>query len=945
MIKRKRKKKVNRGNSFLVVIATISFLAILTTALLVAIAMCYRMKAYDINTRDNFYYLEQAMDEIYEGVGAIAMDHLTAAYNETAEVMVYFDPVSKSYVTMDNTDANKLMKSTFVNKLKNDTRLTSANIENTLSKLISYSYNATTAKEGVQLTVGNVVWSGSTLTIQNLILKRQADYSTVNTTKGSGHKQTMKSSFIQSITTDLVISQPDFEIKFGPAESESELYDFVLIGDMGVEFNEIGTKVNVNGNVYAAADFYNKEYNKNTSTGVVATETEETRKKPLNNKINSYNAATLAKCDGVSEKSMYSGFYVSGAKVTVMADKFIVPGSIAAMNCGDLTVLKNPTGDDKEASKIWADGIVLGGYSRSIVHTSSYRGSNLKMTGDAYVYDDLEVNAVGSTFKLKGNYYGYNYATTDNRKYSDEFIAAATNRKYLNGLKINDGNYIGETTSGHLTGQAHYNSSAIIVNGDSATLDLSDTNNVYVAGQAYVELSKSATTQKYRATESATGDTLSLTAVSDDTTGDDIVSVDSYEYKDQSVDDNYTLSDIGGTATKTRLQDYRTGEGVSIKSNQLAYIPPYNIEGDETTGLYVKWPTELTSDPYFSTIWSDLEHIPLIKSVIGGNEYYFYDFSKASSTVTMNKFMEAYAALFTTYEPGYTRSNGERADLYDITNYEAFRVYKVLVDGKVYSNSAISVKRGSRVTITADSKQVSPLLEAKNALDTSLQPTGAASLTDSSTSSEKTAYAKGLTSGLQKEYKEMKMLLTNKSTNAAAVAFSYTADEGNITPINYYFNFEGLNGITEAGGTRGNLKRMQTLNSGYQVFLGEGDMNITSTKDSIKGIVICKGDVSFGSNIKEFEGLVVSGGKIRVEHSMNFVANREVIKSILRECDESRFIGDSSKDLSAICRLFRHYDLVAEDESTSDGVVPMKNMTSVLYEDMLAFDNWKKNVD
>ena len=79
-----RKRKVhNQGNTFIMVVATLSFLAVLVAAMLVAVALCYRLKAYDINARDNFYYLEQAMDEIYAGVGTEAMQHLNTAYDDT----------------------------------------------------------------------------------------------------------------------------------------------------------------------------------------------------------------------------------------------------------------------------------------------------------------------------------------------------------------------------------------------------------------------------------------------------------------------------------------------------------------------------------------------------------------------------------------------------------------------------------------------------------------------------------------------------------------------------------------------------------------------------------------------------------------------------------------------------------------------------------------------
>ena len=942
LIKPRGKRKSNQGNSFIVVVATISFLAVLVAALLVAVAMCFRLKAYDINSRDNFYYLEQAMDEIYEGVGAISMKHLNAAFDETSEVLVYYDTNTKSYVTMNNSDANKLMKSTYVNKLKSETRLKYENIKNTLYNMISNQYDALSAPEGVQISVDNVIWNDDVLTLKDIVLKREAEYSTVNTKKTTKPAAT---TFVQSITTDLTISVPDFEVNFDTVGTDiSELYDFVLISDMGVEVSGIGTSSEITGNIYAAADFYNKEYNKSSSDGIVQDEDEETRKQPLNNKVNSYSDDRLDDCDGVTEKSMYSGFYVSGAKVSIMADKIIVPGSIAAMNCANLNVVGSIEESGATETKVWADSIILGGYSRKAsASSSSYRGSTLKMRADSYVYDDLEVNATGSSFALSGAYYGYNYASTDNRKYSDEFIAASTNRKYTDDVKINDGNYIGDDASGgHLVGQAHYNSSSVVINGEDSTLDLSEVSTMYIAGQAYVEMSKASTTNTYVATEE--DDNLTLTAVTDTTPDDDSVEkvdIDTYSYENQS-DENYTLNEDG---TKTRIQDYRTGEALSIKSNQLAYIPPYNVKQDVDGSLYVEWPTILTHTDYFQDIWDDLSKVPVIKTVVSGSEYYFYDFSQAKDEVTMNRYMEEYAKLFDVIS-GTSHTTGELADFYNIREYEAFKVNNFSVDeNKIYSNSAISVKRDGKVTIKADSKSVAPLLEANSDLDASLQ--GTSDVTDTSSDVEKTIYAKNVTSGLQKQYKEMKMLLTDTSTNTAAVTYAYGADEGSITPINYYFNFEGLNGITEST-DRGNLQSKNRMNSGYVVFLGEGDVNVKADNvdGRVKGIVMCKGDVTFDSNVKEFEGLIVAGGKIIVNHSINFVANAEIIKSVLRECDESGNLS-GTEDLSAICALFRHYisDNTSTTPDSSSNVESMKSVTAVQYEDILAFKNWKKNVD
>ena len=114
-----KRRHANKGNSFIMVIATVSFLSVLVAAILVAIALCYRMRAIDLNSRDNFYYLEQAMDEIYAGVGGDTVNYLKQAYEETVEILVYYDPDSKSYITMDNKTAHDLMAKTLMQKISN----------------------------------------------------------------------------------------------------------------------------------------------------------------------------------------------------------------------------------------------------------------------------------------------------------------------------------------------------------------------------------------------------------------------------------------------------------------------------------------------------------------------------------------------------------------------------------------------------------------------------------------------------------------------------------------------------------------------------------------------------------------------------------------------------------------------------------------------------------
>lgn len=949
-----KKSKKNQGNSYIVVVATISFLSVLVAAILVAVALCYRLKAYDINARDNFYYLEQAMDEIYAGVGADSMNHLNAAYDETIEVIVYYDSKSKSYITMESDKANALLKDCFIKRVKED-----ANYANELAvkahfdSFLSNPYDKEDNPSGVQLSVNNVtVDNNKSVTIHNVILKREAQYSTMNTRKNGGLQDT----FVQTITTDLVISKPEFNVNFNMIGSElSDLYSFSMIADMGVEINNPQTKVNVTGNIYAAADFYNKDYN-GTSTGNEITATDDANYK----KVNSYSEDKLKECNGVNEKSMYSGIYIGGGDLVISAGKVIVPGSIAAMNGANL-LIAGISQSNASAADIWADSIVLGGYSllKDASSTSDETlGSVVSMRANCYMADDLEINAESSQFKLNGQYYGYNYASTDNRTYSDEFIKASKNRTFVDNTLA----AIKDATT--LEGQAHYNSSAIIVNGSKATLDLASVNAMYIAGQAYVELSKQTTTTSE--VTDADGNVSDYTVTNRN--GElEAVSVDTYDYKEAEVEtkdgtteyeDYYSVDSKG---KESNIQDYRTGEAISIKSNQLAYIPPTAVV-DEGGDLYYKVPSGMENLELFKDNWDDLSNIPVIKTVISGKKYYFFDFSTAATAKVknkdvMNEFIAAYAKMFIPEAEGEI-TQGEAYGLTDITKYQYFKINSLTVNEdekgeyNIYSNSAISVKNGDKITIKAKSSSIAALTQAVDNINENVRVQQGLAADDTSSAGllsaagDAATVANNITVKLQSQYKEMKWLLSAQSVDAESVDEAHKIDESDMTPINHFFNFDLLK---EKGALSSGTNENILLDSGYEVWLNGGDVEIDNAHFSdgnVKGLVICKGDVTFSDDVKSFEGLIVSGGKIIVNGSRDFTANEEIIKSILRECYETMGeTGNSNREM--VYKIFRGYKEIMDSESSTGGdqAESLKSISAIQFEDILGFKNWTKNVD
>ena len=345
-----------------------------------------------------------------------------------------------------------------------------------------------------------------------------------------------------------------------------------------------------------------------------------------------------------------------------------------------------------------------------------------------------------------------------------------------------------------------------------------------------------------------------------------------------------------------------------------------------------------------------LSKIPVVVSIIDGKKYYYFDFTTAAKAddQDVNKFIAAYSKLF---EDGST--SAAKSYLTDITNYEDFQINMLKLPtannstktdySKIYSNAALTVKVGNTFNIVADSTgSTAALLQAASRINESEAvkgESGDAIVADSSTSGNVLSTA--VTNKLRNQYKEMKLLLTTQDTNAVDVELAHTIGESAITPINHYFKFSAFSNKAVQNVADSNLD-----GSGYGLWLKDDDITITASKSgsSLKGIIICKGDVEFDDSVSSFEGIIVAGGKIIVQHNMDFVANQEVVKSVLRVCEDNA--NSSNKLYKAALGLFRSY---GGDESQTDVVIDnnyesARSVATIQFEDILEFVNWKKNV-
>lgn len=1155
IFKKIKKSLKNSGSTLILVIVALGFVGILTGSLLTAVAYAYRQKLYDYNAKSNFYYLEQAMDEVYAGVGSKTMEYMNEAYEETREKAVKYNLKTHQYENIGNENANEMFKTEFMKKfasslddntfipimssgkvsvsdgvgktitdcISNYKNPSDANSKGTIElvtddlRVIVYYTDGTSVslyKNDTSSTLVNPLSTGKTIAkvvIKNVTLKRSANYS----------RSTAKGNFTQTISTDIEINRPDFDVSFdGSNTNVNNLFSFCLLADSGVEVNKMpGSVLSINGNIYAASDFYNKKYNdydgKNDAdykTALPWKRADGSEKSYSMNKVTNYsyvdndnttlynkndiaNAVPLndAKYDGNNVKSKYSGFYINGNTVNIFASKIIVPGSIAVMDAGSLSVY-GTNGTQITQSEVWADEVVLDGSvkgtptfdTNSVVtglsDTNKKYGAKADFTANMYIKDDTQIESDYSRFRLNGSYYGFGDSTDkDSRKFiPTTLISSGANggniyEEYGNlGAGKGDGNKI----------RAHYNSSAFIVNGEHANVNLIDTKSIYIAGRSYIELSKLKNAKEstsYKALVGENGNILTETG------GNAYAKVTSTSFKYDS-----------------DIQDYKTGESLSIKSNQLAYKPsaaPVNekyvlnsngkfdhtVENSYTGTSYEQYFSYLTDDlkgmvlfsKYFSTanVSSDGKggKVPVIYTEenytnAAGKKvtkyYYYLDFQfafdndlydtskftkdendltkiyiKSGDELSENFIIDYYNYLayvdeyhtfgsvaFLASHTGIDTdvldnenditiggTDFKRTDsLANLMDYEDYSAGAIGTKDNIYSSGAVTTSYNKTATdqlgtqagkaaiknaLTSED-DVTFFVQTNTESEISSTVLGATEDTISSTKIEgasdatKMSKALALSDEYEEHYNYMKWSLQDLPTANSSIADSMSESQfvrkvvtekgaTSLTPLNSYFNFDK---IVEHDADQGNnatsinpenLKLSYNASEGYseyKVYVDYNDVHIkcesAAENGKITGIIVTKGDVYFdeynGSEayktVKEFNGIIISGGKVYVNSTVTNINSSELCKTIMNQCivkSQDCLSTDSDKKTQAInaikvLEVFKDYEdfgklqrkIIADptlaDELNTD---EFKNISTIDYSDVIRYNNWMRNVD
>lgn len=1085
LLKKLKSKFHNQGSALVLVIVGLGFIGVLTGALITVVAFVYRQKLYDYNARDNFYYLEQAMDEIYAGIGSETTNQMQDAYDETLRMAVSYDPNTQSYKNIGDEKANKMFKNQFMTKI--GTRFPEFASSDTtekpeiVKKIESYISNSTVdfvpKNFSIHIAKDPDTNDVESVTLKDVTLSRTADY----------ERSTARGSFTQTISTDIVIARPDFDVKFDTNyNSIDTLFDFSMVADSGVEVDkQSGEILTVNGNIYAASDFYNKKYNdydsknsedyKKGGSVTYDSDGDSVTDYPMN-KVSNYkytdnndtttlvnrNQVNLSKggssssylYDGSNIYSKYSGLYINDTTVNVLASKVIVPGTIAVMNGNASLTLYGKNGTNVGNADVWADDLVLGGKSTTDADGNVISAPTALLNAKLYVKDDTQFEAEGSKFKLMGSYYGYSDSRNKDYRQFIPTTAKAMNASaniYQDAVKDASGNTVKDSSGNTvLENRGHFNSSAIIVNGENCSIDLTSTKNIYIAGRAYIELSKR----------------------SAGSSGSGANKVELYTYDSDT-------------------QDYKTGESVAIKSTQLAYLP-LNVgtpSYDETTKEYwaeIPGGSNSTNTGSSSLAASRLfckyfaygkpADYPSGKAAVNGSSVPCIPVVKISAknrkngetmeTTTDSYYIDfKYAADHDLYDKAgsesespakvYVKADANEADslsesfvkdyfdcvsysnewdnwdkekntvkkdqfsnehkdvdtnilqvgilslLKKVTNYEDFAAGQIAVPDventgssadaeKMYSsgvvtnsgNTIFSSDKNVDFSVTTSDQTVSDALGLKSY--TNYDPDDPNKNTsDLNLDTSNVVNAQKLTDAYEKQYNYLKWTLDNQIEGSPDANFvdntltkKQTSSEGSdettefgeasITPINYYMNFDQLEDNTDIhpGKKTDADANILDLNE-YRVWASGKDVHVTAEPGDngvVTGIIIAKGDVYFdtgsgSSAVKQFNGIIITGGKIYINGNISSISSSLLCKNVINSCIQAgketeevngqTVLTDNAKNAIKVLKLFKAYAKTAEEleknQKADDNTV--KTITNINYSDIMTYANWKKDVE
>lgn len=623
-----------------------------------------------------------------------------------------------------------------------------------------------------------------------------------------------------AITTDIVIEVP--YINF--FQDSSRVMDYAMIANKGIYFSEASDR-KVTGNVYAGIN-----------------------KKDDPDDLQKYRGISISN----GEVGVSGGLNFYNANVTFDSNYLISKGDIN-VRYSDVTIGNTAS---MAYTQVWAETIRTVEKENRL---AAKEPSTLNIKGNIYVANDLELNARESDVTLAGAYYGYNggrYVTYETWESKGPF-----------GEKYDPA--------------GHTRSSAIIINGNESSLDISELETLVVSGVAYVDL----------------------------------------------VSKPYSDSYVPLPAT---IAEYATGESLALKASQYIYLAPSHC-------LSTTNPVKLEDAPADDDVWVDTGGESWF-GIQGG--YLASQPVKGMNVVNRTNPTETYRYYYLQFESEQGKVDyaelilNMQEDINDIdsdlqASYEDFSdsqlaeiwsIKKALqerVDASViqidHSASANIYTKGAMTRVSETGDVDSPLVSDAN------------KLTDD--------YIGKLESELYKHYIFLYKYLDPKE------GISLTSNPGPVTPGDY----DDLQNDTDPAAQFVDFSKLETAGDPPQrdyrdsltnkTIISSGDVVVN---DPFSGIILCKGKVTI--NNVDVKGLIIAGGKIYVNGNGSIQADRSVVQSILDEemREESKKASDLDAEINYAITYLKDIDV------NYSGTDNTHRISGTDYTEFMSYENWRK---
>ena len=425
--------KDNKGSVMITVLVAFLFVAVLASIILATVTVNFKMRSIDRRTKDEFYYAEKALNDLYNGIGQECSEIMGETYNDV--LSKYKKSDDSTY--MDEEEAYKSFKKAFVTAFYKDIALNQADkFSAYVVKDTSKKGSSDKASRAIVKNYGTIKYYNNSSRSESYTISSESDVNiekvgliVIEGVKVQSNPDANENvGYISEINTDIVVEVP--RVSFFTTNNRA--YDYAILANDGIEL-ESNAIVKANGNVYGGTLPFTE----------------------IADNVSSYKKA-----------ADYGGITLNdNSKFEINDAAYVVSGGDITLNGGELSINQNNT---MLNNQIWFENIEVNS------------PSEIKVNGDLFAADDLQINsgADGSTVIIKGSYYGYN---DGKQQMTGEGGTKKLTTKKAIITSLND--Y--EKASADKDNISS-RSSSIVINAKQANVDMSDLKTLLLCGNAFI---------------------------------------------------------------------------------------------------------------------------------------------------------------------------------------------------------------------------------------------------------------------------------------------------------------------------------------------------------------------------------------------------------------------------------------------------------------------------